>query len=150
MSALTVAASVTRPILGGGDLNLNDGTTYQIVTAGPGSRQWVRDLATAPSVHGAVPVSERMDLQTMTWIIRVIGTSAASLQTRSQQLVNAFSQRHYHVILTINGQTDEWACYAANIQPSDDGTYDKYRLAAFRQVYVMQIPRQPVKVSGVM
>lgn len=153
---LTITASVSRDSLGLADLNIDDGSAYELVTAGPGLRRWVRDLAVAPAVHGAAQVSARMDLQVAPVSVRVLASTKASLDTRSAALVAAFSQLRFNLTITIDGGTETWKCFAADGGPSadgssSDGSWDKYGLlAAYRQVYAFQVPRQPVPVDGVM
>lgn len=155
MTTLDIAAAVTRAHVPGGplaDLNLHDGGNYELVTAGPGSRRWVRDTAAAPSVHGEVQVSARMAMGVAPWVIRCKGTTQANLETNKAKLITAFSQLTYNLTLTIDGATETWRCWAADITEGDDGTHDKFRLLTSprRCLFVLQIPRQPVPVSGAM
>lgn len=154
--ALTITASVDLSGLSLPDLNINDGTAYEIVRAGPGGMRWIRDWAVAPDVHGAQEVSRRLDITTIPLAVRVKATTMSSLNVRVAALIVAFSQPHYNLTITIDGQTSTWKCFAADITGSDssgssgDGTWDKYSLAAhYRQVYDLQVPRQPVPVAGV-
>lgn len=154
MSDLTIACSVTRTRLPGSlaPLNLNNHTAFEVVSAGPGNRRWVREWATAPSVHGATEVSRRMDIQTAPLVLRALGSSAAVLNTNTAAMVAAFSQSRYNLTLTIDGVTSTWKCWAADITPGEDGELDKYRLAVAtpRQLYRLAIPRHPIPVAGVM
>ena len=63
MTDLTITALITRDSLSLADLNLNDHSAYELVSYGPGGRQWVFDWASAPSVHGEQPVSGRLGNQ---------------------------------------------------------------------------------------
>lgn len=137
------------------DLDINDYSAYEIVRIGPGVTRWIRDWATAPDVHGAQEVSRRLDLSSIPLAVRVKGTTMAQLVTRAALLNAACSQAHYELTLGIEGSSITWACFAADIGPSDssggssDGTFDKYSLAAkYRQVYDLTIPRQPLAVAG--
>jgi hypothetical protein len=157
MSDLTVAASITRDRLSLADLDLNDGTAYEIVRAGPGVRQWVFDWAAAPSVHGEQPVSARMGNQVAPVAIRVKGSTKTQYDNRAKALVAAFSQLKFHLLITIDGTTEEWKCFAANMSPASsdgsggDGSWDKFSLMAkWHQVYSCSVPRHPIPVSGVM
>jgi hypothetical protein len=155
VTTLDVAASITRAHVPGGplsDLNLHDGGNFEVVSAGPGSRRWVRDTAAAPSVHGEVQVSARMGMGIAPWVIRCKGSTQGQLETNKANLVAAFSQLSYSLTLTIDGATETWKCWEADITEGDDGTHDKVRLLTNprRCLFTLQIPRQPVPTVGAM
>lgn len=155
MTDLAIVCTVTRTNLPGDldPLDLNDETNFEVVSAGPGSRRWTREIATAPSVHGGEEVSRRLDMQTAPLVIRAYGSTPAGLRTNSGLLVATFSQSRYNLTLTIDGQTDTWKCWAADITPGENGEWDKYRLShptRPRQVYSLTMPRHPIPTAGVM
>lgn len=159
MSDLPISALITRDNLPVplADLDLNDHTAYEVVSYGPGGRQWVFDWASAPSVHGEKPVSARLGNQIAPVIIRVRASSRATFNTRCQALVAAFSQLRFHLKFQIDsGVLEEWKSFAADITPATadgsaaDGSWDKYSQARYHQVYAISVPRHPVPVTGVM
>lgn len=157
MSDLTIVASIGRGRLDLADLDLNDGTAYELVAAGPGIRRWVRDWAVAPSVHGASQVSSRLDVQTAPIAIRVKAATMATFEARCITLIEAFAQLRFQLTVSIDGQPQTWKCFAADGGPATadgsgaDGTWDKFSLmVGYHQVYAFQVPRHPIPVAGVM
>jgi hypothetical protein len=161
MTDLTITALITRQNVPGGplaDLNLNDHSAYDLVSYGPGGRTWVFDWASAPSVHGEQPVSGRMGNSTAPVAVRVKASTRSTFQTRCVALVTAFSQLRYHLKFSIDsGTVEEWASFAANISSasadgqSANGAWDLVQqMAKYQQVYLLQVPRSPVPITGVL
>lgn len=146
MTDLALYARVTRPLIGGGDLDINDHTHY--VVAGPmvmgGMVQWDRKTVSAPWVDGDITVARRRGTIMEQLTIYVMGTDQSDLNTNIAALISAFTQDRYAVQLAVGGSDHSWDCEAADYQVEWDTVhvYSKYVRVTF------SIPRKPIPLTG--
>lgn len=150
MSTLLVAGTVSRELLELTPLQLENIGVYRIVAAGPGSLAWRRNRATSEFVHGGPVVSAVKDVMNAPLVVRVYGTTAANLESRTATLLRAFEQFSYELKLVLGGVVHEWLCEPADYGPGEAGEYDPHYLRALQHVYRFSIPRQPVPITGSM
>lgn len=150
MADLVIAASVTRTELGLADLSLENPGSYRVVSAGPGSVSWRRRVAASPYCHGEALVSAVKEEVTQALVVRVYGSTAADLNTKTAALLRAFDQFDYRLSLTIDGVTSTWACQPANYSPMGRGELEPNLLRARMQAYALEIPRNPIPLIGAM
>lgn len=150
MAELSVYGMVTRTELGQADLSLEDPGIYRIVSVGPGPLSWRRERITSPYIHGESLVGAVKETAAMSLSIRVLGTSAASLNTRTATLLRAFEQFNYQLTLVLDGVIWTWDCQPADYAGGDGGEFEPNLLRAFQQVYRFSIPRDPVPIAGSM
>jgi hypothetical protein len=142
---MSVSGSVSRAELGLADLALFT-DTYTVALDGldVGAVAWRRETVTSPYVHGAFEVGAVKDLTTLGLRVEVRGTSASDLQTKLSTLLAAFTQSTYTFSVTVNGSSYAWTCFRA-----DYGVvFDPGRVLANQAQVSLQIPRQPVPVTG--
>ena len=144
---LGVVAHVSRPALGGGDLDINDHSSY--VLAGPsilsGQVTWDRKQVSAPWVDGDITVARRRGNSTEPLSIYVKGTSQSDLDTRMGSLRDAFFQDRFTLHIIVGTANHAWDCEAADLTQVLFDTahvYNKYVLMTFA------IPRKPIPLAG--
>lgn len=142
---------VTRPVGDGGNLNIQNPGTYQLIEPGPGpgALSWRRMEATSPYVHGSVLVNAVKDTMTLPLSILVEGTTMNALMSRTATLLRAFEQFSYSVHLTFGGEAFEFVCQPADYTAQGgEGVFDLLWLCAYKQVYNFKVPRNPTPTSG--
>lgn len=146
MTDLSVVAKVTRSLLGLGDLNINDHSTYRL--AGPqvmgGTVSWDRRQVSSPWVEGDITVSRRRTNVMDQITVYVDGANMAGVNTNLQTLITAFTQDRYTLSITVGSQQFAWDCEAADYQV----TYDTPHLKSLYVPVVFTVPRRPVALSG--
>jgi hypothetical protein len=146
MTDLPTTAVITRPILGGGDLNFNDHTNY--VLAGPnvmgGTVQWDRQTVSAPWVDGDITVARRRGNVMDQITIYVTGSDQSALNSNISTLISAFTQDRFGMQISTGGANHAWDCECADYQVEWDTVhvYAKYVKVTFT------IPRKPVPTAG--
>lgn len=151
MPDLTLSLTITRTELALSALELSDpGNGYEVISVGPGSTSWRREVAKSPWVHGEALVSAVKDVGIAPLSVRVMGTSAAQKETRLGVLLAAFSQFLYTMTVTINGVGYAWACEPADWSVGEDGEFNKFFEMAHRSEVKLSIPRNPVPTDGVL
>lgn len=148
--SLVVAAAVTRTELVLGDLNLNDGTTYQVVQAGPGARRRRRKTVTSDWVHGELVIASPLAGVDRQLRVRCKASTGGGLSTAITAVIAAFSQSTYTVSGTFDtGFPFQWNyCTEADIEPGDGEYMDKFSLHSHQQELVLSIPSSPISGSG--
>lgn len=141
-----VAAYVTRPEVGGGNLTLTDPGTYKIRAEGLdiGVVDWRRQLAVSPFVRGAIEVAAIEDQVGASMVVDVTATAQSTLQTRVTTLLAAFKQSTYELHISMDGTDWAWKCMRASysVAFSQHLPYNKFAAVT------LQFPRSPVPVAG--
>lgn len=147
---LVVACTVTRTELSLGTLNLNDGSTYEIVRAGPGARRRRRKTVSSDWVHGELVVADPLTAGERRLRVRCKANNGTGLATAISAVVAAFSQGTYTVSGTFDtGFPFEWVnCTAADIEPGEGEEWEKFSLHSHQQEIALSIPSSPVSASG--
>lgn len=145
-------STLTAVVTGTAGLTLSHANGYDISLErfGPGPRTWRRETITSPFMSGRWLIDSQLDTSNAPMDVFVFGTTASQFATRTDALLDAFSQRTYNLQLTIDGVLYEWACEPADIAPGADGEFNIGDLAAFGQDFHLSIPRDPVPVNGVL
>jgi hypothetical protein len=146
MTDLSVSALVTRPLLGGGDLNINDHDNFVLAGgAVMGAHvQWDRKTVSAPWVDGDVTVARRRGNVMEQVSVYVLGTSVSDLNTNMSTLISAFTQDRYGLQIGIGGQDFSWDCECADYQVE----WDNVHIHALQVKVTFNIPRKPVPLAG--
>lgn len=143
---MIVDAWVTRPEVGGGNLDLVS-STYKIEGEEGidfGDRTWRRNMVTSPFVHGEFPVTQALNNSMMPLSLQVRSTSQSGLSTAIATLVAAFSQFEYELHVQFDDVERAWLCYAADLRV---GTHDE-RFAQWNVNVKLTIPRSPIPVGA--
>lgn len=149
MPDLVIAASVTRPELGGGDLAISEDNGYEIVSWSPGQTVWRRQTARSNYTHGETLVGAVKDSMRSLLLVRVGGATDAQMWSRIDALTAAFEQFSYQLTVTINGQVSTVRCEPADWTVGDSDSVQKYPLMARLQEVSLIVPRSPIPVAGV-
>lgn len=154
MADLTLQATVTRPILGLADLNLNVAGFAKVVSYTPAGRSLRRVVAKSPTVAGHAQTGSVPDSDQVILVVRLYGTSKSNLDANVQTVQDAFGQFAYQLSVVVNGATVTWACDDADwsLQGDHGGSdLDKFSLigSAPRQAWRFTIPVQPYPTAGV-
>lgn len=145
MPDLTLSVAVTRSLLGLADLNINDHLNYAIGPTFLGAQvQYQRNQAASVFLNGAVTVTRNKQMVTEQVQVEVYGGSTAGLQTNLSTLLTAFGQDSFTLAISINGQTQSYACEAADYQLMWTGP----RWISKQVQVEFQLPRQPDALTG--
>lgn len=143
---IDLALTVTRE--GMEDLALEDPANgYELVNTGPGMRTWRRDYVEGTYVHGRTLLNAVLETRTMPLVVRVMGDTWQEVATRAQVMFDAVSQFVYLATLTMDDVVYYFVCEPADIAISGQDTWDKHRVMACQQEYVLSIPYDPLKVG---
>lgn len=146
MSTLTVAAYVSRTLLGKENLYINDHETYVLTpTIMGGAVSWDKKEASSPWVDGEYTISRRKRNINEQLVINVYGASQIDLQTNIAELVEAFTQDNFGLYFSINNAIRAYKCFAADYQVSWDHT----RMHALNVPVTITVPRLPNPISGI-
>jgi len=108
-----LSAHVTRA--GQSNLDINDHLNYIIATAFFGGQvQWERKQIASPYMDGEHTVSRRARNVEETVQIHVYGEDHTDLTANIRELVSAFSQNTYDIVVTIDSAVTIYHCEAAN------------------------------------
>lgn len=112
------------------------GAGYQLVTASEGELRRRRDVATSPYVHGAAEVASVLEEQRYDLVVLVVGSSTADVRSKREALIAAGTARRWRLSVTLDGQEEEWDCYAADVSIERPMAY----LLSFREQVTLNIP----------
>lgn len=143
---MITAASVSRPELGLGDLNLNDHVNYYVAPGiFGGTVSWRRQTVQSPWIEGTFTVGAVRDQVEDKFTVEVKGADQAGLQTNLQNLINAFSQSSFNVTVQLDTAYYTYACEASDY--TIDWTNTRFMA---KQVQVtFNLRRSPVPVNGI-
>jgi len=137
---LDVSVVVSRT---GADLELNDGTKYTVVDLSPGGRTWRRSTVEGRYQHGRKSIGEVIDTASMSFTVRVMGTSFANAMVNAVAMRDALAQHAYTVTTVIEGVTQVFVCEPADMDIVGRDGWNKYEIARKRHTYVLTIPYDP-------
>lgn len=146
MADLTLAGSVTRSLLGLGDLNINDYTSYFLSAQMDfGEKRYQRNAQGSPYMRGEVTVNRTEKQRIRNIGVEVLGTSHANLESNLQALLDAFDQDSYNLTLTINGTTRTYVCEAADYSLPG---WVSGRIVGRVVLVQFSVPTRPIPVAG--
>lgn len=153
-----IIATATRATVPGGplaDLSLYNPGVYEVAGLGPGVLVWDKQTVRSRWVHGDFLVSATKRSSHAPLRIRVLGSSAPELDTRTRSLLDVFDQWSYDLTLTVDGVVHKWRCQPADYSPTPDenrpaGEYGMPSLGVFQHLYTFIVPRSPVPLAGSM
>lgn len=140
MADLDISVVVSKT---GTDLELNDGTKYTIVDLAPGGRTWRRFTVEGKYQHGRKSIGEVIDTATLSFTVRVMGSSFANAAANATALLDAVSQHAYTVTTVIEGVTRVFVCEPADMDIVGSDGWNKYEIARDRHTYTLSIPYDP-------
>lgn len=145
----TLSVLLTRSLLGLSDLEVNDHDAYY-VAAGSGDQlspvvQWEKDQATSRYVEGAVTVSRVRKQFNLNLTVEVMGDTQSDITANIAALLQAATQDHYTLKITVNSVPTYYAAEAADYGAPRTGP----RINARQVQIALQVPVQPVPSLGV-
>jgi hypothetical protein len=147
MSDLNVVARVSRTLLGQGDLDINDHTSYAL--AGPsifqGQVQWQRNSSGAPWVDGEITWERHRTNSTEPLTVYAKGSSLSDLDSKIATLHAAFFQDRYTLQVIVGGANHAWDCETADVSAVQ---YDTAHVASLYVAITYSIPRKPIPLAG--
>ena len=136
--AYTVSAYVTRA--GQSNLDINDHLNYVIATGLMGGQvNWERKQITSPYMDGAFTVSRRANNVDEPVQIHVYGDDHLDLVDNVRELIDAFTQNSFDIVITIDSATTIYHCEAANYAVEWSGP----KFASNMTTVNMVVPRKP-------
>lgn len=147
MADLNVVARVSRTLLGLGDLDVNDHSSY--VLGGPAAFQgqvsWQRTTTSAPWVDGEVTWERRRSNSIEPLTIYAKGSSLSDLDTKIATLTAAFFQDRFTFQMIVGGANHAWDCECADVSQV---LYDTSHVASKYVAVTFSVPRKPVPLAG--
>lgn len=150
MANLTLSVLVARAELSLSDLQLSDPSNgYEVFGVGPGALSWRRESVRSPYINGETLVGAVKDVMSASLGVRIRASSAATLDSRLDTVLDAFGQFTYNVTVVIDGVSRTWKCEPADYSVSEgEGGFNKFNLMNKYHEVSFSIPRQPIPVSG--
>jgi hypothetical protein len=145
MADPSVGVTISRTLLGLGDLNLNDHISYITSAAFFGAGvTYRRSQVKSPYVEGAITTNRVRDVVQDQVSIDVLAPDYGTFQTNIHTLQDAFAQDEFILTLTLNGVPWAWLCEAADYKmdwsvPRIFGLYGQVQYTLLRQ---------PLSVTG--
>lgn len=103
---LEMSVVVTRTQLALPDLQINDFVTYYVGSGFLGETMaWVRETASSAFLDGAITTSRRRGMVSEPMPVEVLGDTPRDLQLNMNDLIKAFEQSLFNVIITIGTGT---------------------------------------------
>lgn len=142
--SFAVNASVTRDLLGLGNLNINDHVNYTLASGiMSGQVSWDRQQASSQWIDGDVTVSRRRGNVTEPITLYVRGGDHGELISNVHTAIEAFSQDAFGLAIVINGEFNQYQCESADYSV-DWG----YVLHSNMTILKFQVLRSPLPIRG--
>jgi hypothetical protein len=142
---LAMSVTLSRTLLGLGDLEINDHLNYAV---GPqllgGTVAWNRQKATSPFLDGEVTTQRSRQNVTEQVAVEVYAGDAAELKANTAALITAFCQDSFVLTVTLEGTFYVYQCEAADVTIAWVGA----RMMAHQGQVTFAVPRQPVPLLG--
>lgn len=102
----------------GADLDVTDGTNYELVRWNPTALEWRRNAITGRYQAGESLINAVPDTQVLGMVVRVMGSTWTAVDTATNALYVALQQFSYTVTATFNSvETTYTECQPATIRP---------------------------------
>lgn len=146
MFDVELSVTVSRDALGLPPLEIASSPDYYLSTQFMGSAvQWDRQQVSSQWLDGAVTTSRHRQMITEQIAVEVTGADLPGVQEKLAVLIEAFIQASYVLTIIAGGATRSYRCEAADYQ---DLSWTTPRLSAAQGQVLLQVPRQPVALSG--
>lgn len=143
--ALGTTASVTRSLLGLGNLDINDHVSYVLSYGILGANtSWERNQVKSQWVDGDVTVSRRRGNVIEPMVFHVYGNDQSDLQSNISTLIDAFIQDSFTMTIDLDGSTYQYSCESA-----DHSVEWGYKMHSAMTTVTFQVPRKPIALAGV-
>lgn len=146
--SITVTAQVSRTLLGLSALNLSQADAIEVVSLTVGDVTWRRTVSEGKYQRGRALLQAQQATVTDVLTLRVYGTSASQVESRTSAIRAAFSQFTYTLTTVIDGITRTVECEPADMTVLGDDTRQKtltyHRMREIR----LSIPRDPQLTEG--
>jgi hypothetical protein len=147
MPDVNISAVVNRDMLGLLPLELADGSPYLLATQFLGAGvTWDRQTVASRWVDGDYTVSRRRGNVSEQIAIEIVAADMLSLRSAMTTLIEAFTQDHFTLTVTVEGVVFAYDCEAGDYT---NAMWNTPRLAASRGQVVFTVPRRPIAAAGV-
>jgi hypothetical protein len=147
MADVNISAVINRDLLGLLPLELADGNPYLLSSQFLGAAvTWDRQTVGSRWVDGDYTVSRRRANVSEQIAIEVVADNMLDLRTAMMTLINAFTQDHFTLTVTVDGVVFAYDCEAGDYT---NAMWNTPRLAASRGQVVFTVPRRPIAAAGV-
>jgi hypothetical protein len=146
MSDFQSEGTITRSWLSLADLAVAPSSGYYIQRGGfgPGEVSFRKTSATSPYVSGQTLTHAVKDQQTLTFKVRVVGSSQGQLLSRMEELAAAMEQFSFTMRFWINGVLYQYECDASDYAVGDGGQVEDLWLRSNTQLMSFNVPHKPV------
>jgi hypothetical protein len=146
MADVDLSVTISRTALGLSPLEIASGDDYYIGTQFLGAAvQWERQQTTSQWLDGAVTTSRHRSAVTEQIAVEVTADTLVAVQAAINTLIQAFVQNSFTMTVVAGGATRVYRCEAADYQ---DLSWTTPRLSGAQGQVLLQVPRQPVALSG--
>lgn len=143
---VVLSVKISRTLLGLASLEIASGSNYYIGTQFLGAAvPWERQQVSSQWLDGAVTTSRHRQMVTEQIAVEVVATTLPLVQAAIKTLIEAFQQNSFTMTVVAGGATRVYQCEAADYQ---DLSWTTPRLAGAQGQVLLQVPRQPVALSG--
>jgi hypothetical protein len=147
MPDVNISAVLNRDLLGLSPLEIANGNPYLLGTQFLGAAvTWDRQTVSSRWVDGDYTVSRRRANVSEQIAVEVVAPNMLSLRTAMTTLIEAFTQDHFTMTVTVNGVIFAYDCEAGDYT---NAMWNTPRLAASRGQVVFTVPRRPIAAAGV-
>jgi hypothetical protein len=147
MADVNISAVINRDLLGLLPLELADGHPYLLATQFLGAAvTWDRQSVSSRWVDGDYTVSRRRANVSEQIGIEIATATMLELRTAMATLIDAFTQDHFTLTVTVEGVVFAYDCEAGDYT---NAMWNTPRLAASRGQVVFTVPRRPIAAAGV-
>lgn len=146
MPDLDLSVTVSRDKLGLAPLEIARGGRYYLATQFlGGSVQWTRQQVTSPFVDGQITTQRTRQNVTESVAVEVKADNHHDLQIYTGELLAAFLQSSYTMVITMAGAVYTYRCEAADYQVQ---SWSTPRAVAVQGQAVFTVQRRPVALAG--
>lgn len=146
MIDVPMSVTVSRDSLGLSPLEIAASPDYYLSTQFLGSAvQWNRQQVESQWLDGSVTTSRHRQMVTEQIAVEVTGDSLPHVQAKIVTLIQAFIQDRFVLNVVAANSVRSYLCESADYQ---DLSWTTPRLAGAQGQIMLQVPRQPVALTG--
>lgn len=147
MADIVLSVLVSRLNVGAGlpALQLQNPPGYSVVEIEPGVEVTDKQTSTSPDVRGRIMGARRFSEVNASLRIRITGTSAADLASKTAAVKAAFRQWSYTLTTVINGVSESWTCETYDgWAPDLGGKLNPHLTRRHEREYLITFTRDPI------
>jgi hypothetical protein len=143
---VTLSVTVSRDSLGLPPLEIATSPDYYIGTQFLGANvQWDRQQVGSQFLDGMVTVNRHRQMVTEQIAVEITADTMTDVQTKMGDLITAFIQNSFTMVVHAGGSSRVYNCEAADYQ---DASWTTPRMAGAQGQVLLSVPRQPAALYG--